>query len=80
MIETWVMEWFVKNGNMTREKLEENIDENYLEQGVIDSFGFIALLSECEQKFSISFTKDEFLSDEFLTIRGIIQAIEKKAK
>lgn len=80
MYEEWIIRWISQNGNIAKEKLEKNMDVNYLEKGFIDSFEFILLLNECEQKFSISFTEDEFSKDDFLTIRGFVRMIEEKSK
>lgn len=80
MYEEWVIEWIAQNGNIAKEKLKKNLDVNYLEEGFMDSFGFISLLNACEQTFSISFREEDFLKDDFLTIRGFGRMIEKKSE
>lgn len=76
MVEEWIMNWFEKNGSVQREKCILN--ENYLEQGYIDSFGFIALIGECEENFSISFSDDDFSNERMFTIQGLIECIQNR--
>ncbi len=77
MKKEFVLEWFEKNSTMTREELENNLEINYLEEGLIDSFGFLELISACEEQLGISFNDDDFANDEMFTLSGLIATLEE---
>ena len=52
MAEEWVLEWFEKNAKIDKEVLRNDLDKRYLDEGYIDSFSFITLISEAEEQFS----------------------------
>lgn len=72
----WIIEWFEKNANLNKGEL--NIKTSYIEEGYVDSFGFIALISACEEKFNIQFSDGEFEDEAIFSISGIAQIIQKK--
>lgn len=74
----FIINWFVDNSALTREQIEADIDMNYLEKGVVDSFGFLGLIAACEEELGIEFDDDDFALDEIFTISGIIDVIENK--
>ncbi len=76
MVKDWLLEWFEKNGRIKKEEL--NLADNYIDMEYIDSFGFISLLSECEEHFNISFSDNDFADEKILTIDGMIQDITNK--
>lgn len=78
MKRSFVINWFVEHSTLTKEELEENNDINYLEQGWIDSFAFLELLSSCEEQLEIRFSDEDFDNDDFFTIEGFISALERK--
>ena len=57
---------------------ERLLDYHYLDSGHIDSFGIIHFILDLEQEFDISFSPEETESEEFRTIRGIINIINAK--
>ncbi len=76
-----------------REKIRNFILENFMfgekslkdndqlfESGIIDSLGFIKLLTFVEKTFNISINMSEITIDKFSTINGIIATIESKIK
>ena len=77
-VKEWLQEWFEKNTDVSKEKIEKSGGENYLLGGWIDSFKFITLISEIEEKYGIRFSNDEFQDRSFGTIDGMSKAIQKK--
>ena len=49
-----------------------------MEAGVIDSIGFLDLISACEEKLGIAFSDDDFSNDKIFTIAGLIDIITEK--
>ena len=78
MKKEFVIDWFSENSTMSRKEIENDTSINYLEQGLIDSFAFLELISTCEEKFKIEFSDDDFQNDDIFTIEGLIRIIEKK--
>ena len=56
----------------------QNLNENYLEKGWIDSLKFISLVTDIELKFSITFSNDMFQNKAFTTIGGLIHIIDSE--
>lgn len=78
MIREWIIEWFINNSAVQKEDINLYMDKNYLEVELIDSFGFLALIGACEEKFAISFTEEDFSNDSIFTIEGLIKIISDK--
>lgn len=61
--------------------LPQNIDLdqfNYIEEGYVDSLATIKFVCDLEEIFSIEFSDDEVMSDDFQIIGKLITLIEKK--
>ncbi len=80
MIRDFIIDWFVEHGTLSGEQIKESMDENYLEAGMIDSFGFLGLIGACEENFGITFQDDDFADDAIFTINGMIRLMEEKGK
>ena len=78
MKKDFIIGWFAENSTLSREELEKDLTINYLESGVIDSFGFLALISACEEKLGITFNDDDFSDDRIFTVAGLIDIITEK--
>lgn len=48
-----------------------------LEDGIIDSFDIMAIISECEASFEIDFEPDDILPENFANPEAIWKLIEK---
>tara|TARA_B100000212_G_scaffold209241_1_gene157986 strand:+ start:23459 stop:23704 length:246 start_codon:yes stop_codon:yes gene_type:complete len=72
-ISLWITQWFESSSG-------ENIDleENFFEAGLIDSFGVIELVEEIENEFNIKFDQIDFQNRGFPTISGLSVIIEDK--
>lgn len=61
-------------------KFEDGISEeaNLFELKIIDSFGYIQLIAYLEKEFNIKFAEKEFLSNELVSLSGIVERVLKK--
>lgn len=80
MIRDFIVKWFVENGSLSKEQIDESMDKNYLEMGIVDSFGFLRLISACEEDLGLEFMDDDFANDQIFTINGMIGIMEEKSK
>lgn len=56
-----------------------NIDDmDYIAGGYIDSIAMMRFVVLLEEKFGIEFSEEEITSQEFRTVRGLANIIEKK--
>ena len=53
-------------------------DENYLESGVIDSYGLIMLIEDIEDRYSFQFDIRELQDVRFTTVSGLAGFIYEK--
>ena len=53
---------------------------NYLEVGLLDSFGIVKLIRDIEERFSIRFNHQQMTSNEFRTVGGLITLVESQIK
>lgn len=77
-IKNWLINWFTKNSDIKLEDITNNINDDYLAKGWIDSFKFISLIDDIEQEFKIKFLNEEFQKKSFSTISGLAKIIEEK--
>ncbi|MFD9424377.1 MULTISPECIES: acyl carrier protein [unclassified Streptomyces] len=57
---------------------ELTAESDLFKAGVMDSFGYIQLLSSLEQDFSLKLTDEEFLTNVFTSLAAIDAFIAKK--
>lgn len=74
----WLINWFEKNSLSSNANIKNNLEQNYFENGWIDSLKFIELVTQIEEEFCIRFSNDEFQSRKFSTIEGLTNIIERK--
>ena len=55
-IKFWLEQWFSGKSAMAIEEVRELSQNNYFESGLVDSFGFITLLSDIEEKYGVTFS------------------------
>jgi acyl carrier protein len=53
---------------------------NFIEEGFIDSYSLIHLISDIESQFKIQFNPEDLESEEFKTIGGLINIIMKRTE
>tara|TARA_B100000674_G_C37897608_1_gene942119 strand:+ start:492 stop:758 length:267 start_codon:yes stop_codon:yes gene_type:complete len=64
--------------NITIEKENINNDKGLISNGIVDSYGFVELTIFLEQKFNITFLKEEINDVNFKSINSISNFIYKK--
>ena len=74
----FIINWFLNNSTLSEADIEKNMEENFFDLGIIDSFGFLELIGECEEKLDIAFDDEDFQNDSIFTIKGLIGLVEKK--
>lgn len=72
-----IIDWFVEHSNISVDEIECDLDINYLEKGLIDSFGFLELISFCENQFGYTFADEDFSNDNIFTINGLINILKE---
>lgn len=77
-IKEWLINWFQQHSTLDAEGLKAVSSANYMEQGIIDSFSFVMLLSDIDDEYGISFSNDDFLNPEFMKIDGLAKIIEER--
>lgn len=71
---TWIDEWFkARNPDGS---LGPN--ENFVDKGVVDSFGIVELIEQVEAAFHIRFTDDDFQRTEMMTQAGLTAIVSEK--
>ena len=63
--------------NEINPKIEENVEEDLLEAGLIDSFQIVNIVTELENEFEIEIDPELIIPDNFNTIESITKLIEK---
>jgi len=53
---------------------------NYIEDGMLDSFDIVTLVTELEDAFGISIDGEQVVPENFSTIDGIINLVETSEK
>ena len=63
---------------MSAEVLEEKSKVNYMEEGFIDSFSFVQMLSDIDDEYDILFENEDFVNPLFTNIDGLAQMIDQR--
>lgn len=75
-VKKWLVDYIAANCGQATAEIMENLDENYFLAGYIDSFQFINMVSDIEEKFDIEFANEQFEDRSFSTINGLARIIE----
>jgi acyl carrier protein len=76
----WLLNWFKQNGSIPVNFMEEQLQINYFEAGLIDSLGVINLIVGIEEHFNIRFNEGHFQDRRFATIGGLSDIIHELSK
>lgn len=79
-IMNWLMDWFKTNSINGDAEIENLISTSYFDAGLIDSFIFIQLIADIEEKYHIEFGNEQFEDRNFSTIEGLAEIIERTYK
>ena len=77
-IKEWLIDWFAQHSSLDVEGIKAVATANYMEQGIIDSFSFVMLISDIDDEYGITFTNDDFLNPNFMNIEGLAKIIEER--
>ncbi len=77
-VKEWLSNWFEINSDLTKEEIENNVNNDYLAKGWIDSFKFVSFVTEIEEEFKITFSTDEFQNRAVATLEGLDKIIEAR--
>ena len=72
-----VLEFFDSRGGLPGSTEQEKLACAYLDAKVIDSMGIIDMISHFEDTFGIRFEADDMQSEQFQTVGGLVQVIDK---
>jgi acyl carrier protein len=70
-----IRDYLSQNFLFSEQGFEFEDDASFLEQGIIDSFGFAELLNWVEEEFSISVADDEIVPDNFDSVSKLTSFI-----
>jgi len=71
---SWLKAWVFRNEDEIRDIAE---DQNYFEQGLVDSFGLMELIVAVENQFSIKFLEKHYQDERFSTLKGLAEIIQE---
>lgn len=78
MYQNYILNWLETERSLQIKDREAFSKQNYLEQGDLDSFGFVQLIAEVEEHFKITFTEEDFDQEKIMTIAGLVEVIKEK--
>lgn len=55
-------------------------DKEIIKEEILDSFGFVELLTRLEEECCITILDEEVTAENFLTVNRIVQFVERKKK
>tara|TARA_Y100001935_G_scaffold254070_1_gene261992 strand:- start:4081 stop:4320 length:240 start_codon:yes stop_codon:yes gene_type:complete len=74
LIENWIKDWFITKSP----EIDLGSDQNFFEEGAVDSFGVMELITDLEEHFKITFSQEEFQDKRFTSISGLSEIIRQK--
>ena len=72
-----VFEFFDEKGGIPGNGLQEKLACHYLDIKIIDSMGIIEMVTLFEDSFKIRFEAEDLQSNEFQTVGGLIELIDR---
>ena len=72
-----VLKFFDEKGGIPGDGLQEKLDCHYLDIKIIDSMGIIEMVTLFEDSFKIRFEAEHLQSEEFQTVGGLIELIDR---
>ena len=74
----WLIDWFANHSSLNVEELKAALKEDYLKQGIIDSFAFVTLICDIDDEYDITFTNEDFLDSRFSNLEGLAAMINER--
>ena len=76
----WLQDWFANKSGRPATEIAELRDTDYIQAGLIDSFGIIELIADAEAEFDIRFSAEQFQDRRFTTLGGLCEIIAESRK
>lgn len=74
----WIIDWFIAHSSESADVINQSVKENYMEKSLLDSFGFVQMLSDIDDEFDVMFVNEDFLNPEFQTMEGLAKLIDER--
>jgi acyl carrier protein len=78
-VETWLTDWFVARGKISRDPLGTMpatlLDTDYFEAGWLTSMEVVEFVTKIEQRFGMQFSDRDLQDPRFVTIAGLTELI-----
>lgn len=78
--EELVREFFTQHAKSPLPSGKDALSVQYLNDGLIDSFGIVTMITRFESELGVSFSAEDMQSKEFQTVGGLIGILERLAK
>ncbi len=75
-VRDFVIDYFREKGLPDTNTVTELLSYNYLDKGIIDSFGIVEMIVSLEKEFGVTFPPEEMQKEEFGTVGGLIDIVE----
>ena len=76
-VKNFVVNYFKEKGLPDIDAESELLGYNYLEKGIIDSFGIVEMIVSMEGQFGVTFPPEEMQKEEFGTVGGLINLVDR---
>jgi len=76
-VRRWLTDWIGSHGGFEKSAARIAEDVNFIDAQWLDSFGVMEMVDAVEVEFGIRFEKQDFESQDFLTIGGLARLIER---
>ncbi len=76
-VKNFVVDYFKEKGLPDIDAESELLGYNYLDKGIIDSFGIVEMIVSLEGQFEVTFPPEEMQKEEFGTVGGLINLVDK---
>jgi acyl carrier protein len=73
----FVMEFISQYGDLPGENLQEKLKADFVQSGLLDSFGLFSLVGEIEERFDIQLSADDLADPGFKTAGGLASIISR---
>ena len=78
--EKLVRDFFAQHGKSPLPSGEDALTVHYLDDGLIDSFGIVTMITDFESALGVTFSAEDMQSYEFQTVGGLIGILDRLAK
>ena len=75
-----IIDLLEKRGPIPGKDDQERLAYNYLDAGHVDSINMIQFTLEIEELFGVVLTPEDTISEQFRSVRGLVQIVEDKLR